>query len=312
MPRVSVIIPTHNRAHLVCETIDSVLAQTDRDFEVIVVDDGSADDTPAVLAAYGDRIRIIRQPNQGLSSARNAGIGAATGEFVAFLDSDDLWVPTKLEQQMARLDADPGLAWVYSDAEVFDSETGCTSHLTSQLGRLYQGDVLAHLILGSFIATPTPVVRRAIFDEMGAFYDNKAVAEDWDMWLRIAARYPIQLVDKPLARYRLHAGMKTLNRHWRVQQARRVRTIERAVAREPERLGPLRNQAIANLNTSIGRTLARKGDLAMARNLFGRAIRLAPGTPKTYAYWLGCLIGGGPLRLAMRVRRQLQGRKDVS
>ena len=101
MPKVSVIIPTYNRSLSVREAIESVLAQTYRDFELIVVDDGSADNTPSVLGSFGERIRGIRQANAGVSAARNAGIRAAKGEWVAFLDSDDLWVPQKLERQMA-------------------------------------------------------------------------------------------------------------------------------------------------------------------------------------------------------------------
>lgn len=311
MPRVSVVIPAYNRAHLICQTLESVLAQTYRDFEVIVVDDGSTDDTLAVLSAYGDRIGIIRQSNRGLSSARNTGIREATGEFVAFLDSDDLWLPTKLEHQMALLDANPGLPWVYTDAEAFDGETGRTLYLYSRFTRLYQGDVLHHLILGDFIPTPTPVVRRAVFCEVGEFYDNKCVAEDWDMWLRIAARYQIGLVAEPLARYRVHSEMKSLSRSWTTQYGRCMNTIERAVARDPECLAPLRNRAIARLCIGTGRTLARNGNRVEAREMFRRAIWLVPGTTEAYLYWLGCLAGQRTLNTAGRLRRWLRYKRSV-
>lgn len=290
MPRVSVVVPTHNRADLVCETIDSVLAQTYRDFEVIVVDDGSSDETPAVLAAYRDRIRVIRQPNQGVSSARNAGIGAATGEFVAFLDSDDLWLPTKLERQVALLDEDAGLGLVYSDGETFDGETSCPLALFSQANRLYQGDVLHQLFVGNFISTPTPIVRRCVLDETGEFFDNEVVAEDWDMWLRIAARYPVGLIAEPLVRRRVHEGMKTIGRPARKQYDRCVRTIERAISREPESLARLKNQAVANIALSQGRVMVSAGDAIGARRMFARAIRYRPLEVPAYGFWLVTLL----------------------
>src|SRR5437773_3781756 len=114
---VSVVIPTYNYARYLPEAIDSALAQTHAPLEVIVVDDGSTDDTPRVLAVYGDRIRVIRQANRGPGAARNTGIAAARGEYVGFLDADDVWLPRKLELQMARFEADQGLGLVHCGAE---------------------------------------------------------------------------------------------------------------------------------------------------------------------------------------------------
>ena len=121
-PDVSVIVPTYNRLHALPASLASLLTAQEIDLEVIVVDDGSTDDTPRVLAAYADRIRVIRQANQGAGAARNAGIAAARGEYVAFLDSDDLWHPRKLELQLARFASDPDLGLVHPPVRTFPPE----------------------------------------------------------------------------------------------------------------------------------------------------------------------------------------------
>src|SRR5436305_4940478 len=122
MKTVSVIIPAYNYARYIAEAIDGALAQTHAPLEVIVVDDESTDDTPRVLAGYGDRIRTIRQPNGGAAAARNTGMAAARGEYVAFLDADDVWLPRKLELQLQRFEADPDLGLVHCAMEVIDRE----------------------------------------------------------------------------------------------------------------------------------------------------------------------------------------------
>ena len=307
MPRVSVIIPTFNRALLVTETIDSVLAQTYRDFEIIVVDDSSTDNTSEVLSKYGDHIRVVVHPtNLGLSVARNSGIHHSAGEFVAFLDSDDLWLPTKLEQQINLLDATPGLDWVYADVENFDDKTGLNLGFYSQGQPPHQGNVLQKLIFSNFICTDTTLIRRTVFYAVGLFYDNEKTAEDWDMWLRIAAKYPVEYVAKPLARRRVHSEMKTVNRNWNIQYKRCVNTIEQAVAREPKRLGHLRRQAIARYCYVTGQSLISKRDLVGARTMFYRSIRLNPFVPKTYLYWLISMTGRPVINIASQFLRWLQ------
>src|SRR5436190_9018266 len=124
MKTVSVVIPTYNYARYLGAAIDSALQQTHAPLEVIVVDDGSTDDTPRLLDGYGDRIRVIRQKNSGVAAARNAGVREARGELIAFLDSDDLWKPRKLELQIARFEADPGLGLVHCGAETLDDQNG--------------------------------------------------------------------------------------------------------------------------------------------------------------------------------------------
>jgi glycosyltransferase involved in cell wall biosynthesis len=188
IPEVSVVIPAWNAAWCVGRAIDSALAQTFSAREILVVDDGSSDDTPAVLAAYGTRIRVIRQQNAGLSRARNAGIAAARGRYVALLDADDWWLPSKLARQVALFEADPALVFCSTATELQDEQGQVLN--TWACGNC-RGPVLeaifAHnaYVAGSGSAV---MVRRDIVTEAGGFDPALASLEDIDMWMRLAAR----------------------------------------------------------------------------------------------------------------------------
>jgi len=194
-PRVSVIIPTYNRGWTIERTVDSVLAQTFRDFELIVVDDGSQDDTADILAGYGTDIRVIRQPNAGVSAARNTGIRAAGGEFIAFLDSDDYWLPEKLHVQIAYLDAHPAAVicqteeiWIRNGKRVNPKKVH-----KKPSGRIFRASLALCLVSPSAV-----MLRRELFDEIGGFDETLPACEDYDIWLRISAHYPVYLVHTPL------------------------------------------------------------------------------------------------------------------
>lgn len=305
MPRVSVVIPTLNRASLISETLDSILASGYRNFEIIVVDDGSTDETPAVIATYGTAVRYIRQQNAGQGAARNTGIQTAQGEYIAFVDSDDLWLPDKLFHQVDVLDT-TGSAWVYCDGYEFDGLTGHVLRLISRDNRLYTGDVLEPLLWGNFIASPTPVVRRSVFEEVGYFDQSPILRnrEDWDMWLRIAGRYPIQLVDKPLVRYRVHPGGATSREPVETILESKRTVVEGAIRREPERLGHLRNRVLWDLYVKYGRVSVNRGEYVSGRGLFAQAIRLAPTRVQAYVYWALACTGPRGWNLAAAVARR--------
>jgi len=211
MKTVSVIIPTYNYARYVAEAIDSALGQTYAPLEVIVVDDASTDDTPRVLAAYGDRIRAIRQPNGGAGAARNTGIAAARGEYVAFLDADDVWLPAKLQLQMALFKADPTLGLVHCGSEAIDGQgktlevflDGKEGFVALEMLRL---DREVIQLPGSCIVVP-----RRVAEELGGFDARLPPSEDWDFCFRVSMRYRVGYVRKPLFRYRLHGGGIHLN-----------------------------------------------------------------------------------------------------
>jgi glycosyltransferase involved in cell wall biosynthesis len=210
MKTISVIIPTYNYARFLREAIDSALAQTHAPLEVIVVDDGSTDETAQVLAEYGAKIRPLWQENQGVAAARNTGLAAARGEYVTFLDSDDVWKPRKLERQIARFDADPALGLVHCGVETFDRD-GRT--LTTHLGGM-EGWVAADLLRLNrevIIAGSNIMVPRRVAEEIGGFDVRLPPSEDWDFYYRVATRYRFGYVAEPLVRYRLHGSGGHMN-----------------------------------------------------------------------------------------------------
>lgn len=182
MPKISVIIPTFNRAHLIAKAIESVLNQTITDFELIVVDDGSTDNTEEVVHSFTDpRLRYLKQLNGGPSVARNAGIQAATGEFIAFLDSDDLFLPEKLSVQMAKVVDNPAVGLVYG---LYLSNTEREGSL-KVAGVCYPQLELRDLLLGPAFQWSTVLIRRALLEQAGGF-DETLGGEDWELTLRLA------------------------------------------------------------------------------------------------------------------------------
>jgi glycosyltransferase involved in cell wall biosynthesis len=207
---VSVIIPTYNSAAFLREAIQSVLSQTYVDFEVVVVDDGSTDNTESEVHSFGDRVCYVKQQNQGAGAARNHGINRSRGKYVAFLDADDLWLPGKLCEQIPLLDRDPELGLVYSDWSVV-SEQGETepSYLRGQPAA--GGYVFDELVQCGFILTSGTIVRRSCLDDVGFFDETLSIAQDYDLWLRICYRWKIALVNKPLVIKRNRDGNLSSN-----------------------------------------------------------------------------------------------------
>ncbi len=195
IPTVSVIIPTFNRGWVIREAIDSVLNQTFGSFELIVVDDGSTDNTLDILAEYKDRITLIKQRNRGVSAARNRGMDAASGRFIAFLDSDDLWLPQKLNCQMEFFDSNPDAlicqteeTWIRDGVRV---NPGKRHRKVS--GMIFEPSL--HLCL---VSPSAVMIKRSLFEEVGLFDESLPACEDYDMWLRVGYKHPIFLIDTPL------------------------------------------------------------------------------------------------------------------
>ena len=194
MPLVSAIIPCHNRAWILKEAVESVLAQDFRDFELIVVDDGSTDNTRKILAAYPD-IRVIRQDHAGVSSARNRGIRRAKGEYIAFLDSDDLWLPGKLSAQLAFFKKRPD-ALVCQTEEIWirnGVRVNPKRHHTKPSGMIFEQSTKLCLVSPSAV-----MIRRNLFDRVGHYDERLPACEDYDLWLRTTCRFPIYLLPAPL------------------------------------------------------------------------------------------------------------------
>jgi glycosyltransferase involved in cell wall biosynthesis len=195
VPLVSVIIPTYNRADLVRQALASVKAQTFRDFEVVVVDDGGADGTYEALAA-GPELRVLRHPcRRGVAAARNTGVGAARGEWLAFLDSDDLWLPDKLARQILLLEGAPELLICQTDETWV--RRGVRVNKPAAHGKV-AGQIFLPSLARCMISPSAVILNRRLFENHGGFDATLPAAEDYDLWLRLTWRYEVGLVDEPL------------------------------------------------------------------------------------------------------------------
>lgn len=205
MPKVSVIIPTYNRAHLIAASIVSVLEQTYSDFEIIVVDDGSTDDTEQRVHGFTDpRIIYIKQENKGRSQARNCALDLARGRYIAFLDSDDLFLPDKLALQVAYLDSHPQVGMVYTSAHCIDYSGNALNerYIASISGKIYKSIAFFRPVT---ITLPTVMARRELFAEVGGFDVNMHRFEDTDMWRRISKVTHISALPEFTCKLRTHA-----------------------------------------------------------------------------------------------------------
>ena len=279
MVSVSVIIPVYNGAEFVAAALDSALAQTYTDAEIVVIDDGSTDDTPAVLDRYGSRIRVVRQPNRGLAAARNAGISVAAGAYVALLDADDTWEPTFLELTVARLEAEDEsvvgafTGWVLTDR---------TGHILSQTQTIRHGlfRVRDFLFRAPF-PTSSVVLRRATTLAADGFDEALRAVEDWDLCLRLtAAGGCFAAIDHCLLRYRVH------EQNWSHDPDRMrtgaLRTLEKLFA-NPE--------LPADLRAEQGRAFAHVHARASSQlYAVGRAEDGAGALREAVRAWLGILL----------------------
>ena len=194
-PLVSVIIPTYNRGWIVREAIDSVLAQDFNNFELIVVDDGSTDDTADILDDYRERITVLTQLNRGVSAARNRGIRSSSGRFIAFLDSDDRWLPQKLSRQIDFYDSHPD-AQICQTEEIWIRNGRRVNPKTRH--RKPSGKIFERSLELCLVSPSAVMIRRDLFERVGLFDENLPACEDYDMWLRVSCHYPVYLIKDPL------------------------------------------------------------------------------------------------------------------
>ena len=286
-PLVSIIIPTYNQARFVAETVDSALAQTYPNVEVIVVDDGSTDGTQAVLAAYRENTRYIRQENRGLPGARNTGFLASQGDYLLFLDSDDLIPPEKLALHVSLLEAEPDFGLVYSAWQQINEDG------TQVLGEVrpnQQGWLLKELLLRSvFFFASAAVVRRECLEKVGPFDESLRWGEDADMWLRLArAGYAFGYLDQPLLQYRIHADSMTA--HVSPQQVQGWTDVLKKFFADPELPADIRAleaEAYSVLHYETAGRYYRAGAIALAQHHLRQAIRTCPSPdPEWLLEWI--------------------------
>jgi glycosyltransferase involved in cell wall biosynthesis len=277
---VSLVIATYNHARFLGAAIDSAVAQTLEGVEVVVVDDGSTDDTEAVLARYGGRLRVIRQPNRGLAAARNAGLAAASGTYVSFLDADDVLLPTKLAEQAAILDRAPTVGWTYCDVLIETTAAGAEMRASERFGygaRMLEGWLFPELIHGNFIPAIAPLVRRTVLDAAGGFDERLTALEDWDLWLRLSLIAEARYSPAVLVRYRVHPGGMSEDRSR--MDRNRVRVLDKLCRARPEAvegLGAVGRRIIADTHNWLGKEAYARGDWTEARRRFAASLVTVP------------------------------------
>jgi glycosyltransferase involved in cell wall biosynthesis len=247
-PKVSVVIPAYNAMHYLPETLNSVFKQTYQDFEVLVVDDGSTDS----IQDWFDRnvtdvrVKLIAQRNQGLSAARNTGIGRAQGEYIAFLDADDLWHPLKLAKQVDYLDHYAEVGLIYNWVAIIDADSKPTGRI---MGGTIAGNVFAEILQRNIIDCPSVLVRRQCFDRVGLFDVTLRSVEDWDMWIRIAAHYAFAVTQEPLVYYRQHSG--NMSKNWKVMEQAFLQAIDKSFESVPSELQYLKKNSLGYANLCV-------------------------------------------------------------
>ena len=276
-PLVSVIVPALDAGPTIVDTLESVRRQTLTDLEVIVVDDGSTDDTAARVARVTDpRITLASFPRAGVSVARNRGMARARGAYVAFIDADDLWTPDKLERQIEALRrrADAGVAYSWT-AEI-DS---AGRPLGSQPPVRHEGDVYARMLLGNFVGSGSNVLlRREVVETVGEFDPGLQGVEDWEYFLRAAARWPFVVVPRYQILYR--QTPQSLSSRVDLMREESLRVVERAFASAPKDLQKLKPRTLARIHCYLARlALTRKpgaDGVERARQSLAEALRLDP------------------------------------
>ena len=277
MSLISVIIPVYNSEKTIQETLKSVLNQTFSDFEVIVINDGSQDSTLDIISSIQDsRIKVFSYPNAGISASRNRGISQASGEFIAFLDHDDLWTPDKLESQLRALQENPQAAVAYSWTDLIDEASQFIkpySHLS------VTGNVHEKLLVSNFLKTASnPLIRKEALIQLGGFDQSICGPEDWDLFLRLAAHYHFVAVPRPQVLYRMITGSASTNVFR--QEVESLKVIERAFNQAPESLQHLKKRTIVNLYKyltfqSLELPSGRQSGIAAIRCLW-QAVRIQP------------------------------------
>jgi len=292
MNSVSVIIPAYNAQRTIGAALESVGQQSLRAFEVLVVDDGSTDATAEEAKRFSGALNltVLGQGNAGPAAARNLGIRTAQGRYCAFLDADDVMLADRLQAQAALLDSDPALGLVHTDLMTFD-EGGIVHRTRRAFSDPCGGEVLERLLLDNFITTSTVMAPREKLIEAGLFGVERRVSEDFELWLRMAARWPVGFVDRPLVKYRRSSGSLSGNKLVTARAALDV--IESFWREHPEyaRAHPrVHSRSVAEHLAMAGAAAMAQGQTGVALRYLIRALWHDPARPRSWKWVLKALI----------------------
>lgn len=283
MLKFSVIVPAYNCAEYIEETLNSILSQSYENYEVIVVNDGSTDNTSSILQDFvnnkSDRVTILEQPNQGVSAARNNAVSVASGDYLAFIDSDDIWLDDKLAQQLGVLKN--GYEICYSNRYNFGDIDDLPVD-QSKIVDMPQGNIYQKLLDGNFITASSVVIKKALFDSLGGFNTELSHCEDWDLWLKCAELCSIGMSPEPLVRYRIHpAG---LSKGYRAMHLARIKVLTRSLSsgRGQKLDASDRKQVLSNAYSCSAWEAAKAGDNIFSLKCYFKAIALNPISSSWY------------------------------
>ena len=276
---ISVIIPAYNSGEFLTEAIQSALSQQYSNIEIIVVNDGSTDNTLDLALGFGERITLVDQINSGAASSRNNGAKVAKGEYLAFLDADDVWLPDKLALQIEKIRA--GFPIVYSNRYNF-GEIGDLPLIQTEIMELPEGNIWNLLLKGNMITTSSVIIKKTIFDEFSGFDPALPPCEDWDLWLKCAEIYPVGCCLEPLVKYRMHPG--GISRNYAKMNKMRKLVVQRALGSEKggNLLGHEKRFVKAGAWSSSGWEASVAGNYCYAFCCYARALSL---TPFNYHLW---------------------------
>jgi glycosyltransferase involved in cell wall biosynthesis len=290
-PLVSAVIPVYNGEAFLADAIRSVLAQTYPRVECIVVDDGSTDSSAAVAAAFGNAVHLIKKPNGGVASARNCGAKVAKGDYIAFLDADDIWLPELLDREVAVLQANPKLGLVYASLHFVDAELKRIGEMTAPDGSVaLRNSLLLELPVMTMITSATLPTK--VFHAIGGFDERLTTSADTDFSCRIASAYPVDRINEHLALYRQHGSQMHLNPDAMEHDMLLIFQKQFDGNRLPAEVALLRNRAYANLNLTLAVAYFKQGHTQKALSRLLRALRYHPARVVTQI-WKRVTTGSG-------------------
>ena len=305
LPLISVIIPSYNREHLIGRSIRSVLNQTYKEIEVIVVDDGSTDNTRDVVSSFKDsRIRYIRHDNnRGGCIARNTGINASRGEYIAFQDSDDEWLPEKMEKQMHVFNSVPKYVGIVYSA--FLRVKDCSaSFIPSNKVTIKDGNLLNQLIKGNFISTQTTILRKTCFDKAGVFDKNLHRLQDWELFIRMSKYFEFKYISEPLVI--VYHQKDSISSSKKAYFEAIILIVEKHLDSFSKN-----NVTLAATYRHIGTELFSLGNNELGREYLLKAIKTRPSNIKSYMYMFLTFLGMNSFNIALNLIKNRKSNENI-
>lgn len=305
LPLVTILIPAYNASPYISESLESALGQTYEALEIMVVDDGSTDNTEELVREFGDKVVYLKKENGGPSSARNYGIARAKGEYIAFLDADDLWYPEKIAIQIEAFQNEPELGMTYCNMQPINKEDVLTyvKPYPEAVSQRFSGDVFYKLFMFNFIPTPTVMVKKEVFEKAGLFPEHLRFSEDYHMWLRICAYYKARHIDQVLAYRRIHQGQASndLDELYK-GELRVIRDIIENLRDSKPNLIDYQQDRMFSLAYDYGIYTLKGGNFKKARHLFIEALKNDPFALQVFFYLLCTYLSNGTFQFIRRVK----------